>query len=129
MREIGINGILLAFCIVFFTFIFGYIVGVKLLKMDKELAILCSAGSSICGAATQSVLRNVLKEGNFVVILNNWMFLFPLLDRLNIFEVEIKKHSNCSKKLLQKDTSNCTFISFISLIHFVLPLTKCSLHK
>ncbi|QEZ88996.1 YeiH/YadS family membrane protein [Aliarcobacter cibarius] len=94
LEEIGINGILLAFCIVFFTFIFGYIVGVKLLKMDKELAILCSAGSSICGAAavmaTQSVLRNKSYKSavavSFVVIFGTiGMFLFPLLDRLNIF--------------------------------------------
>ena len=42
----------------------GSNIGTKVLKMDKELAILCSAGSSICGAAavmaTQSVLKNLL---------------------------------------------------------------------
>ena len=38
LQEVGLNGILVAFCIVFFTFIFGYIIGTKFLKMDKELA-------------------------------------------------------------------------------------------
>ena len=94
LQEVGLNGILVAFCIVFFTFIFGYIIGTKFLKMDKELAILCSAGSSICGAAavmaTQSVLKNESYKSavavSFVVIFGTiGMFLFPLLDRLNIF--------------------------------------------
>ena len=94
LQEVGLNGILVAFCIVFFTFIFGYIIGTKVLKMDKELAILCSAGSSICGAAavmaTQSVLKNESYKSavavSFVVIFGTiGMFLYPFLDKLGVF--------------------------------------------
>lgn len=94
LQEVGFSGILIAFCIVFFTFIFGYFIGTKILKMDKELAILCSAGSSICGAAavmaTQSVLKNEAYKSSvavsFVVIFGTiGMFLYPLLDKLEFF--------------------------------------------
>lgn len=94
LEQIGINGVILAFCIVFFTFIFGYLVGTKLLKMDRDLAILCSAGSSICGAAavmaTQSVLKNETYKSSiavsFVVIFGTiGMFLLPLLDKFDIY--------------------------------------------
>lgn len=62
--------------------------------MDKELAILCSAGSSICGAAavmaTQSVLKNEAYKSavavSFVVIFGTiGMFLYPFLDKLGVF--------------------------------------------
>ncbi len=94
LQEVGFSGVLIAFCIVFFTFIFGYIVGTRLLKMDKELAILCSAGSSICGAAavmaTQSVLKNEAYKSaiavSFVVIFGTiGMFLIPFLNKFDIF--------------------------------------------
>ncbi|BAK73536.1 YeiH family protein [Arcobacter sp. L] len=94
LQEVGINGILIAFCVVFFTFIFGYFIGTKVLKMDKELTILCSAGSSICGAAavmaTQSVLKNEAYKSavavSFVVIFGTiGMFLYPFLDKLGVF--------------------------------------------
>ena len=93
LQEIGINGIFIAFFIVFFTFILGYIIGVKFLKMDKELVILCSAGSSICGAAaimaTQSVLKNESYKSaiavSFVVFFGTiGMFFYPFFDKLNI---------------------------------------------
>ena len=94
LQDVGFSGVLIAFCIVFFTFIFGYIVGTRLLKMDKELAILCSAGSSICGAAavmaTQSVLKNEAYKSaiavSFVVIFGTiGMFLIPFLNKFDIF--------------------------------------------
>ncbi|RBQ32058.1 YeiH family putative sulfate export transporter [Arcobacter sp. FW59] len=92
--EVGFSGVFVALCIVFFTFIFGYIIGTKVLRMDKELTILCSAGSSICGAAavlaTQSVLKNEAYKSavavSFVVIFGTiGMFLYPFMDKLGIF--------------------------------------------
>lgn len=94
LQEVGFNGILIAFFIVFLTFIFGYLIGTKVLKMDKELAILCSAGSSICGAAavmaTSGVLRNEVYKSavavSFVVIFGTiGMFLYPFLVTLGLF--------------------------------------------
>lgn len=96
LQEVGLIGILIAFCIVFFTFIFGYIIGTKVLKFDREITILCSAGSFICGAvavlATQSVLKNEAYKSaiavSFVVIFGTIaMFLYPFLYKLGIFDL------------------------------------------
>ncbi|QKF59174.1 YeiH family protein [Aliarcobacter lanthieri] len=91
--EVGLNGIFVAFFIVLFTFVFGYIIGTKILKMDTELTILCSAGSSICGAAavmaTSSVLKNEAYKSaiavSFVVIFGTiGMFLYPFLQKMGV---------------------------------------------
>ena len=96
LQEVGFSGVFIAFCIVFFTFIFGYIIGTKVLKLDREITILCSAGSSICGAAavlaTQSVLKNEAYKSaiavSFVVIFGTIaMFLYPFLYKLGIFDL------------------------------------------
>jgi uncharacterized integral membrane protein (TIGR00698 family) len=96
LQEVGFSGVFIAFCIVFFTFIFGYIIGTKVLKLDREITILCSVGSSICGAAavlaTQSVLKNEAYKSaiavSFVVIFGTVaMFLYPFLYKLGIFDL------------------------------------------
>ncbi len=96
LQEVGFSGVFIAFCIVFFTFIFGYVVGTKFLKLDREITILCSAGSSICGAAavlaTQSVLKNEAYKSaiavSFVVIFGTIaMFLYPFLFKLGIYDL------------------------------------------
>ncbi|MDD2887273.1 MAG: YeiH family protein [Aliarcobacter sp.] len=96
LQEVGFSGIFIAFCIVGFTFIFGYVVGTKVLKLDREITILCSAGSSICGAAavlaTQSVLKNEAYKSaiavSFVVIFGTVaMFLYPFLYKLGFFDL------------------------------------------
>lgn len=96
LQEVGFSGVFIAFCIVFFTFIFGYVVGTKVLKLDREITILCSAGSSICGAAavlaTQSVLKNEAYKSaiavSFVVIFGTIaMFLYPFLFKLGMFDL------------------------------------------
>lgn len=96
LLEVGSSALLIAFLILSLTFVFGYIIGVKILKMDKELAILCSAGSSICGAAavmaTQSVVRNESYKSavaiSFVVIFGTLgMFLLPSLYKLEVLNL------------------------------------------
>ena len=62
LQEVGLNGFLVAILIVCFTFILGYLFGVRVLKMDKELTILISVGSSICGAAAVLATESVLKS-------------------------------------------------------------------
>ena len=96
LQEVGFSGVFIAFCVVFFTFIFGYVIGTRFLKLDREITILCSAGSSICGAAavlaTQSVLKNEAYKSaiavSFVVIFGTIaMFLYPFLYKLGIFDL------------------------------------------
>lgn len=93
LQDVGIQGILIAFLIVFSTFIFGYIFGIKVLKLDREITILTSAGSAICGAAavlaTESVLKSpayksAIAVSSVVVFGTIAMFLYPFLYKLGI---------------------------------------------
>ncbi len=60
--DVGFQAIIVAVIVVFSTFVLGYFIGIKILKLDKEITILTSAGSAICGAAavlaTEAVLKN-----------------------------------------------------------------------
>ncbi len=93
IQDVGLTGVLLAILIVSSTFIIGYIFGVKLLKLDKEITILTSAGSAICGAAavlaTESVLKceaykSAIAVSSVVVFGTIAMFLYPFLYKLGI---------------------------------------------
>lgn len=90
---VGVNGILLSLFIVFGILILGYFIGVKFLKMDKEIALLVSGGSAICGAAAILALESSLKSkpyksaiavGVIVVFGLVGMFLHPLIYALGI---------------------------------------------
>ena len=61
VADVGIYGILIASFIVTTTFIIGYLVGTKILNLDKQLTILICAGSSICGAAAVLATEPVIK--------------------------------------------------------------------
>ena len=93
IADVGFGGVFVALFIVFSTFILGYIIGVKLLKLDREISILCSSGASICGAAavmaTSSVLKNESYKSaiavSFVVIFGTLaMFLLPFLYKIGL---------------------------------------------
>jgi uncharacterized integral membrane protein (TIGR00698 family) len=57
----GVTGLIANTIIVVGTLVMGYFIGTKFLKMDKEMALICSVGPAICGAsavlAAESVLR------------------------------------------------------------------------
>ncbi len=87
IASVGFNGILLSLIVVVLILILGYWIGVKLLKLDKEIAILVSGGSAICGAAAVLALESSLKSqpykgviavGTVVVFGLLGMFLYPL---------------------------------------------------
>jgi uncharacterized integral membrane protein (TIGR00698 family) len=96
LEEVGISGVLTAFLIVSSTFIIGYFVGTKILKLDREITILTSAGSAICGAAavlaTESVLKSpayksAIAVSTVVVFGTVAMFLYPFLFKLGILNL------------------------------------------
>ena len=96
LEEVGILGVLTAFLIVSSTFIIGYLFGTKVLKLDREITILTSAGSAICGAAavlaTESVLKSpayksAIAVSTVVVFGTIAMFLYPFLYKLGIFDL------------------------------------------
>ncbi|WP_458699736.1 YeiH family protein [Sulfurospirillum sp. 1307] len=86
--QVGLSGILVSTLIVTLTFIIGYFVGTKILKMDRDTAILTTAGSSICGAAAILATEPVVKGEAYktaiavstVVLFGTIsMFLYPFL--------------------------------------------------
>lgn len=88
IEDVGTAGILTSVVVVGSTFIIGYFVGTKWLKLDKETTILTSAGSSICGAAavlaTEPVInaepyKSAIAVSTVVVFGTLAMFLYPFL--------------------------------------------------
>ncbi len=96
IAEVGIAGVIVSSLIVSLTFIIGYFVGTKILKLDKETTILTSAGSSICGAAavlaTEPVLRSpayksAVAVSTVVLFGTVSMFLYPYLYKSGILDL------------------------------------------
>lgn len=95
--EVGLSGFLFAVFIVAGTFMVGYVIGVKFLKIDKEIAILIAAGSSICGAAAVLATESVLKSQAYksavavstVVIFGSIaMIVYPFLYQIGWFDLD-----------------------------------------
>lgn len=61
LSSIGWQGMLLATFIVISTLLVGFVIGTKWLKLDRDTALLISAGSAICGAAAVLATEPVLK--------------------------------------------------------------------
>ncbi len=88
--EVGAAGVLTSGLVVILTFLLGYFVGTKLLKMDRDTTILVTVGSSICGAAAVLATEPILKSephksavavSTVVVFGTIAMFLYPFLYR------------------------------------------------
>ena len=90
IEAVGVAGIFTSVTVVTLTFIIGYFVGTKILKMDRDTTILVTAGSSICGAAAVLATEPVVKGEPYktaiavstVIIFGTIaMFLYPFLYR------------------------------------------------
>ena len=99
IAEVGIAGILVSTIMVATTFIIGYYVGVKVLKLDRDTSILTSAGSSICGAAavlaTEPVVeaeayKSAIAVSTVVLFGTIAMFLYPFLYKSGILGLDPK---------------------------------------
>ncbi len=97
IANLGIKGVLIALIIVSVIFILGYILGYKVLKLDKQTSMLISAGNAVCGAAAILALESVLKSDSYksvvavasIVIFGLLgMFLFPILINSNIIPLD-----------------------------------------
>lgn len=88
IQSVGLAGFGLAFGIVAGVLIVGFIIGVKMFRLDRELAILMSAGCAICGAAAVLALESALRAnaqksaiaiGSVVVFGLLGMFAYPIV--------------------------------------------------
>lgn len=93
--EVGVPAIIIDAIIVTVTIVGGVLVG-RLLKMDKEVALLTSVGSGICGAAAVLGAEATIKTQPYktavavstVVIFGTLaMFLYPVLYRNGAVEL------------------------------------------
>ncbi|QCT93853.1 YeiH family putative sulfate export transporter [Caminibacter mediatlanticus TB-2] len=99
IAAVGIAGIIASTLMVTLTFIIGYIVGTKVLKLDRDTTILTSAGSSICGAAAVLATEPVVKAEAYksaiavatVVLFGSIaMFLYPFLYKAGFIHLSPK---------------------------------------
>lgn len=89
--AMGWQGVVASVLVVALTLILGYILGVKVLKLDVETSLLTAAGSAICGAAAVLALESVLKNeshksvvavGTVVLFGTIAMFIYPMVYQL-----------------------------------------------
>jgi uncharacterized integral membrane protein (TIGR00698 family) len=88
IAEQGMLGVIADSIIVTGTLLMGYFIGTRLLKMDPEMALMCSIGPAICGAsavlAAESVLRTshaktAVAVSTVVLFGTISMFLYPFI--------------------------------------------------
>ena len=91
--QVGFDGFFVDIIMLTTTYLIGYYVGTRLFKLDKDLCMLTSIGSSICGAAailgTDSMLKakshKVSLAVSTVVLFGTIaMFLYPVLYNIGI---------------------------------------------
>jgi uncharacterized integral membrane protein (TIGR00698 family) len=96
IAQVGVAGVLVSMSVVTFTFILGYLVGTRLLGLDRDTVILVSAGSSICGAAavlaTEPVIeaephKSAIAVSTVVLFGSIAMFLYPYLYRAGFLDL------------------------------------------
>lgn len=94
VAQVGVEGLMIDAVMLLSTFFIGLIVGIKIFKMDRDTAVLCAAGSSICGAAAVIATEPVLKAeshkvalavGTVVLFGTLAMFLYPAVYHLTGF--------------------------------------------
>jgi len=91
IAGVGVDGFFVDLIMLSTTLMIGSFVGIKLLGMDKETAIMTSAGASICGAAAVVATEPLVKAephqtaiavGTVVVFGTIGMFAYPMVYRM-----------------------------------------------
>ncbi len=93
VRQVGLTGVLIDVLVIVSTFALAYVVGTRVLGLDRKIAMLIGAGSAICGAAavmaTEPVVRarseQVTVAISTVVLFGTLaIFLYPMLYGLHL---------------------------------------------
>ena len=91
IADVGTGGLLVDLIMLSTTLALGCFLGIRILGMDKETAIMTSAGAAICGAAAVVATERVVKAeahktavavGTVVLFGTVAMFVYPLFYRL-----------------------------------------------
>ncbi|MDN3988788.1 YeiH family protein [Zwartia vadi] len=95
--EVGLPGLVVSVGIVLGVLILGTLIGTKLLKLDRDTAMLTSAGSAVCGAAAVLAFESTLKAAphkaavavaTVVLFGTISMFLYPILYQAGWFGMD-----------------------------------------
>lgn len=90
IAQVGLPGLAVSVLVVTSTLLLGTWIGMKLMKLDRDTAILTAAGSAICGAAAVLAFESTLQSkpeksavavGSVVLFGTLSMFVYPLLYR------------------------------------------------
>jgi len=99
IEQVGLSGIITSVLVVSSTFLIGYFVGTKILKLDRDTTILTSVGSSICGAAavlaTEPVVKgepykSAIAVATVIIFGTTAMFLYPFLYKSGLIPLNLK---------------------------------------
>ncbi|MDO9025556.1 YeiH family protein [Zwartia sp.] len=95
--EVGLPGLVVSVGIVLGVLVFGTLIGTKVLKLDRDTAMLTSAGSAVCGAAAVLAFESTLKAAphkaavavaTVVLFGTISMFLYPILYQAGWFDMD-----------------------------------------
>ncbi|MDR5854613.1 YeiH family protein [Caballeronia sp. LZ062] len=87
IAQVGLPGFAVSALVVVSTLVIGTWVGMKLMKLDRDTALLTAAGSAICGAAAVLAFESTLQSkphksamavGSVVLFGTLSMFLYPI---------------------------------------------------
>jgi uncharacterized integral membrane protein (TIGR00698 family) len=88
IMQVGLPGLTVSVLVVVSTLLLGTWLGMKLMKLDRDTAILTAAGSAICGAAAVLAFESTLQSkpeksavavGSVVLFGTLSMFAYPLM--------------------------------------------------
>lgn len=91
IAEVGLPGLIVSFGVVMSVLVLGTLIGIHVLKLDRDTSILTAAGSAICGAAAVLAFESTLKAAphksavavaTVVLFGTISMFLYPLAYQL-----------------------------------------------
>lgn len=97
IADVGASGIIISLVVVAVIFTLGTFIGVKFLGLDKDIAMLVSGGSAVCGAAAVLALESSIKSepykgvvavGTVVVFGIIAMFLYPILYNMGVIHLD-----------------------------------------
>ncbi|MFM0019980.1 YeiH family protein [Paraburkholderia azotifigens] len=97
IAQVGLPGLAESLLIVVSTLVIGTWAGMKLMKLDRDSALLTAAGSAICGAAAVLAFESTLQSkphksamavGSVVLFGTLSMFLYPALLRAGILHLD-----------------------------------------
>ena len=83
------------------TMVLGIFIGIKLLKLDRDTAILVASGSAVCGAAAVLATEDVLKSephktamavGTVVLFGTISMFLYPIMFESGMLHMDVTQY-------------------------------------